>query len=87
MLLGKKEARTAFDWPALEGVVGFLKTRDWTEIGGVYDVSAKPGTLDSYLKQFVNRATAGWIAAVFEESGIIEIDRARPARVRLKEGF
>jgi hypothetical protein len=30
------------------------------------------------------RASAGWVAAVLEVAAIVEIDRGRPARVRLR---
>jgi len=56
-------------------------------IGGTYSVDAVAGTLDAHLKRFIARATAGWVAVVLEQAGVIEIDRARPARVRLQPGW
>lgn len=60
-------------WPAAAGV----------EIGTTYDVQGRPGTLDVYLKNHVKRATAGWVAALLEAARVVEIDRSRPAKVRL----
>jgi hypothetical protein len=42
-----------------------------------------PGTLDEYLKTYLKRATAGWVAVVLEHAGVVAIDRSRPARVKL----
>lgn len=81
--LGEKEARTPLTWECLEGIVPFLAHRSWVDIGSVYATQADPDTLDGYLKSFVKRATAGWVASVLERAGIIEIDRRRPARVRI----
>jgi hypothetical protein len=85
LLLGPQRAWTRFRWPTLEGAVHFLDGRGWVEIGSAFDTSARPGTLDWYLKQHVKRATAGWVAALFERAGLLEIDRRSPARVRLRE--
>ena len=84
LLLGKKEAWTRLTWEALEGIPDFLRSRGWVKVGGVYATTAEPGTLDAYLKGFVQRATGGWVAVLLERSGIVEIDRSRPAAVRLK---
>jgi hypothetical protein len=68
----------------LEGVIEFLRGKGWVEIGMTYDVAGRTGTLDGYLKGYMKRATAGWVAALFEAAGLVQIDRGRPARVRLK---
>jgi hypothetical protein len=52
-------------------------------IGGVYDSGSTPGTLDSYLKVYMKRATAGWVAALFGAAGLVELDRGLPSRVRM----
>lgn len=82
LLLGKKEASTPFTWAALEGAFDFLNGRGWVTIGGVYDVSSVSGTFDEYLKRHINRATAPWVAALFEAAGLVQISRDRPARVK-----
>lgn len=56
-------------------------------IGSKYETTADPGTLDGYLKGCIKRATAGWVAAVLESADVVEIDRGRPARVRLNPAF
>jgi hypothetical protein len=83
LLFGAKETPTPLTWHCLEGAIDFLRNKGWVEIGTLYDTSARPGTLDSYLKGCMKRATAGWVAALFEAAGLVQIDRSRPARVRL----
>lgn len=82
LLLGSKEWATRISWEALEGIDRFLSGRGWVEIGSVYSTDAKPGTLDAYMKKHLHRATAGWVASVLAESGLVEIDPERPVRVR-----
>jgi len=53
----------------------------------MYSVDSQAGSLDEYLKRFLSRATAGWVAAVLERADVLEIDRSRPARVRLGPGW
>jgi hypothetical protein len=83
LLLGQKEAWTPLAWECLEGIVPFLAGRGWVEIGTKYDTRADPATLDGYLKGYLKRATAGWVAAVLEHAGVVEVDRRPPAHVRL----
>jgi hypothetical protein len=87
LLLGAKEAWTPLPWEALEAVPDVLRGRGWVPIGGGYEVEGDPGTLDGHLKGYMQRATAGWVAVVLERAGVIEIDRSRPARVRLSPGW
>jgi len=84
LLLGAKKAWTRIPWTALEGVPEFLRGRSWVVIGGVFDTRSDETTLDGYLKQFIKRATAGWVAAVLEQAAVVEIDRGHPSRVRLQ---
>lgn len=81
---GKKKTPTRVTWECLEGIPAFLKGKEWVEIGTVYDTGAKPDTLDGYLEGWINRGTAGWVAAVLEKAAIVGINRKRPMRVRLK---
>lgn len=84
LLLGRKEAHTLLTWGCLEGVIPYLRRHGGeAEIGGRYDTAPHEGTLDEYLKGFVNRATAGWVAALLEAAGMVEIVREHPARVKL----
>lgn len=83
LLLGAGGWSTPFTWAALEGIVPFLRERGSVDIGSKYDVEGLEGTLDGYLKKFMKRATAAWIAAALERSGVVEVLRARPMQVRL----
>jgi hypothetical protein len=87
LLLGTKEAWTPLPWRAIEGVPDFLRGRGWVVIGSLYATDSQPGSLDEYLKSFLKRATAGWVAVVLERAGILMIDRSRPARVKLCSGW
>jgi hypothetical protein len=87
LLLGEQEAHTPFTWVCIEGIADYLRGRGWVRIGSKYDVDADPDTLDAYLKGCTKRATAGWVAAVLEAAGVIDINRSRPAAVRLNRGF
>lgn len=83
LLLGKQEAWTPISWRGVEEIPDLLRGRSWVFIGGSYSMDAVVGTLDAHLKKFLARATAGWVAVVLEKAGVVEIDRDRPARVRL----
>jgi len=56
---------------------------DGFSFGSVYSTDSQPGSLDLYLKAFLKRATAGWVAVVLEQAGLLAIDRSRPIRVKL----
>jgi hypothetical protein len=86
LLFGEKETPTPFSWDVLEGTLGFLNLRGWVRIAGAFDTSAESGTLDEYLKGHIQRATAGWVASLFEAAGLVQIDRGRPSRVRAIQG-
>lgn len=87
LLLGEKEAWTPLPWQALEQIPDLLRDRGWVLIGSVYSTGSAPGSLDEHLKKFLKRATAGWVAVVLEKAGVVTVDRARPARVRLRPGW
>lgn len=87
LLLGTKEAWTPLPWPAMEGVPDLLRGQGWVAIGSLYSTHSQPGSLDEYLKSFLKRATAGWVAVVLERAGVLTIDRSRPARVKLCPGW
>ena len=83
LLIGAKEAWTPMRWACLEGVVAFLHGQGWVEIGGKHASDADPSTLDGYLRACLRRSTGSYVAAHLERAGVLEIDRGRPARVRL----
>lgn len=84
LLLGEKEAWTPLPWPALEQAPDFLRGRGWVLVGSAYSTDSVAGTLDEHLKKFLKRATADWVAVLLEKAGIVAVDRARPARLRLR---
>jgi hypothetical protein len=87
LLLGEKEAWTSLPWRALEEIPDLLRGRGWVRIGGVYSTASTAGTLDAHLKGFMHRVTAGWVAVVLEEAEVVTIDRSRPAKVQLRNGW
>jgi hypothetical protein len=87
LLLGEKEAWTPLPWRALEDLTDYLRGRGWILIGSAYSTDSQRGSLDEYLKRFLKRATAGWVAVVLEQAAVLEIDRSRPARVKLRAGW
>jgi hypothetical protein len=87
LLLGTKQAWTPLPWHAIEGIPDLLRGRGWVPIGGVYSTGSQPGSLDEYLKAFLKRATAGWVAVVLEQAGVVAISRSRPACVQLRPGW
>ena len=87
LLLGQKQSWTPLRWEALETVPDLLRGRGWVRIGSAYTTKSIAGTLDAHLKTYLKRATAGWVAIVLENAGVIEIDRSPPAAVRLLPGW
>jgi hypothetical protein len=65
------------------GIPTFLRGRDWVEIGAVHGAS-KPGTLENYIDGFITGSAGNYVAAVLEQVGIVEIDRQRPSKIRLR---
>jgi hypothetical protein len=84
LLLGDKQARTPFSWRCLEGIPSFLRGRGWIRIGANRDVRGDPEAFDGYLKGCIKRQTADYVAVVLERAGLVDLDRERPARIRLK---
>ena len=82
LLFGPKKTRTLLSWRCLEGVPGYLRGRGWVLVGANRDVNSDYG-LDGYLKGWIKRQTANYVAVVLERAGIVELDRERPAQVRL----
>ena len=53
-------------------------------VGANRDVNGDYG-LDGYLKGWIERRTANYVAVVLERAGILELNRERPAPVRLTD--
>jgi len=83
LLFGKQQTRTPFKWVVLESVRTEFLNSGWIVIGGRRDVEGEPGTLDGFIKQVVNRDSAGYIASLLEAAGVVELDRSRPGRMRV----
>ncbi len=87
LLLGSGRYRVRVTWACIEGIPRVLRGRDWTVVGANFAITGAPGTLDGYLKAFVKVATASWLARVLELSDVVELDRGRPLRLRLRADF
>lgn len=85
LLFGPKQTPTTFSWACLEGITDFLRERDWMRIGANRDVRGDQTALDGYLKRYVKRQTANYVAVVLEHAGLVELDPEPPARVRLRQ--
>jgi hypothetical protein len=83
LLLGAKQTRNHLSWPCLDGIADDLRGRGWVLVGANRDVNGKPGTLDGYLKSWIKVQVANYVAVVLERARVVELDRDRPARVRL----
>lgn len=87
LLLGKGRWNTTIPWAALEGIPDLLRGRGWVRTTGQFAPSADVTSLSGYLKQYVYRETANWVAVVLEEAGVLELDRHTPIRARLSPDF
>lgn len=87
LLLGQGRWETPVPWDALEGTPGIFRGRGWLRTTGSFSRNDDSTTLDGYLKQYVSRETANWVAVVLEQAGVLELDRTRPVRARLSPAF
>ena len=78
---GKKDTQMKIPASALEEKPGFLRGKGWARIGVIHEISNE-ASLDSFLKRFTHGTSmASYVAPLLE---FAEIDRSRPARIRLK---
>lgn len=84
LLFGPTMTRTLLTWRCLEGVPAYLRGRGWVLVGANRDANSDYG-LDGYLKGWIKRQTANYVAVVLEHAGVLELDRERPAKVRLTD--
>lgn len=82
LLFGPKRTVTLLPWRCLEGIPDYLHGRGWMPVGANRDVNSNYG-LDGYLKSWIKRQTANYVALVLERAGVVELSRERPAHVRL----
>src|SRR5215471_10557240 len=82
LLFGPKKTRTVLSWRCLEGIPAYLDGQGWVLVAANRDVNSDYG-LDGYLKGWIKRQTANYVAVVLERAGVVELDRELPAKVRL----
>lgn len=82
LLFGPRMTRTLLTWHCLEGVPEYLRGRGWVPVAANRDVNSATG-LDGYFKRWIKRQVANYVAVVLEHAGVLELDRERPAKVRL----
>ncbi|MFA9430019.1 hypothetical protein [Egicoccus sp. AB-alg2] len=87
LLLGQGQSHTRLPWQALEEIPGVFEGRGWLRTTGTFDTESEEGSLSAHLKRFVKRETANWVAVVLEKAGVLELDRSRPVRARLRDDF
>ena len=90
VVLGVGEAfahKIVTPWAALEGLPGFLRGGSWVRVGSVHSADAVAGSLDGYLQQFSSRSAGSYVPVVLESAGVVDINRGRPATVRLRDGW
>jgi hypothetical protein len=62
---------------------GYSRLPPWTGLGSGWQPAfdrSQLCSLDEYMKSFLKRASAGWVAVVLEKAGVLTMDRSRPAR-------
>jgi hypothetical protein len=84
LLIGPQRTRTLLTWRCLEGIPGYLRGRGWVVVGANRDVDGDYG-LDGYLKRRIKRQIANYVAVVLERAAVLDLDRERPAQVRLAD--
>ena len=87
LLLGKGRWKTRLPWEALEGIADLLRGRGWVRTSGSFAPEPDTDTLSGFLKQFVSRETANWVAVVLAEAEVLDLDRRRPIRARLRPEY
>ena len=84
---GKKPSTLRIPVSALEEAPDFLKGKGWIRIGAVHEISDEL-SLDTFLKRFSHGTSlASYVAPLLELTEIVEIDRNRPAKIRLKASY
>ena len=84
---GKKPSTLKISASALEEVPDFLRGKGWIRIGAVHELSDEL-SLDTFLKRFSHGTSlASYVAPLLELAEIAEIDRNRPAKIRLKASY
>lgn len=83
--IGKKKAELRIPATCFEVVPDFLRDKGWIRISSTHG-TANVGTFDEYVQGFTHgTSAASYVAPILEEAGIVEIDRSRPAKLRLNK--
>lgn len=81
---GKKASLMKIPASALEETPDFLRGKGWLRIGATHE-NSEESTLDSFLKKFSGGTSwASYVASLLELSEIADINRKRPAKIRIK---
>lgn len=84
VLVGQTEIIITIPSSCFEGVPEFLREKGWMIIGAVHDVPFK-GSFERYVQSFTHGTSASsYVVPMLEKIGIIEVDRRRPSKIRLK---
>jgi hypothetical protein len=86
LLFGHKKTRTLLTWRCLEGIPAYLRGRGWEPVAANRHANSDYG-LDGYLKGWIKRQTANYVAVVLERAGVVELNGERPAQIRLTDGW
>lgn len=81
---GQKPSILKIPASVLEEAPNFLRGKGWVRIGAIHEFSHEL-SLDTFIKRFSHGTSlASYIAPLLELAEIAEIDRSRPAKIRLK---
>jgi hypothetical protein len=83
-LVGLGRWKTKIPAKCWEGIPAYLRGRGWVRIGASHD-TADTSTLEAYLDPVVKTSSSSYVVPVLEKIGIVEVDRNRPAKIRLIE--
>ncbi len=84
---GQKPSILKIPASVLEEAPNFLRGKGWVRIGAIHEVSHEL-SLDTFIKRFSHGTSlASYIAPLLELAEIAEIDRSRPAKIRLKSSL
>jgi hypothetical protein len=87
IVTGKKPSILKIPASALEETPDFLRGKGWLRIGATHE-NSEESTLDSFLKRFSSGTSwASYVAPLLELAEIVDLDRKRPAKIRLKTSY
>jgi len=67
-----------------EGIIDFLKKKDWVEVGAIHEKYTKIGSLDEYVQKYTHgTSAASYVASMLEKISLVQLDRKRPNKIKL----